>query len=372
MKITDIEAIPLTLGETRAIADGTQDALIVRVHTDEGIVGIGESDSSPMVVKAVIEAPMSHMICRGLRTILVGENPFEVERLWEKMYRQTIFFGRRGAAIHAMSAVDIALWDIMGKALGKPVYELLGGAYRKEIRAYASALFGDTPEETAEITTANKEKGFTAIKLGWGPLGKDPEEDVRHIRLAREAMGDEMDLMVDAGLVWDAKTAIQMARRFEEYRIFWLEEPLPPDDLEGYAKVATAVDTRIAAGEEESTRWGFKDLMDRGKIDVVQVDVTRAGGLTESKRIAYMAHERNLPCVPHLWSSDIIIAASLHLVASIPNALILEYCMADSPLRWELVANPPKYEKGVVYVPEGPGLGIELNEDTLEKYRIKE
>jgi len=371
MKITKVEAIHLSLAQTREIADGTQDALIVKVHTDEGIVGIGDAHSSPHVIKAIIEAPLSHLLCSGLARLIVGEDPLQRERLWHRMYRHSLFYGRRGAAIHAISGIDTALWDIAGKAAGQPIYKLLGGGFCEKVRAYASVLFGDTPEETAERAREAKQRGFTAAKFGWGPIGQDLKTDLAHLAAAREALGNDIDLLVDIGCLWDAKTAIQRAKAFEQFNIFWLEEPLPPDDLDGYARLSQATNVRIAAGEEESTRWGFADLMDRGKIDIVQPDVARAGGLSESMRIAYMAHQRNKPCVPHAWGTESIIATSLHLIASIPNHLFLEYCIAKSPLRDDLFRNPCKFENGYAYVPQGPGLGVELDEEVVEKYRVQ-
>jgi L-rhamnonate dehydratase len=192
MKITDLEAIVLrqpALNES--IADGSQDDLVVRVHTDSGIVGVGEVDSAPEVVKAVIDAPASHWIASGLRHVLVGQNPLDVEDLWRTMYRASIYYGRRGVALHALSGIDIALWDIKGKALGKPVSELIGGRRRTKVRAYASTLMPNTEAETARTVSGLIEQyGFTAVKLGWGPLGQDAERDVRLARAARKAAGD--------------------------------------------------------------------------------------------------------------------------------------------------------------------------------------
>ncbi len=372
MKITNVEAIVLRYrDEIQKIADGTQDDLIVRVTTDEGITGIGEVDSSPYVAKAAIEAPRSHAICSGLRELLIGEDPLDTERLWEKMYRGSIFFGRRGVAIHAMSGIDIALWDIKGQALGQPVYKLLGGAYRKKIRAYASTLMPHTPAEAGREAEKWAAQGFTAVKMGWEGFGKSEANDVALVRAAREALGDRVDLLLDIGHLWDATTAIQRVRRFEPYRPFWVEEPLPPDDIRGYRQLADAVDTRIATGEESATRFEFEELLDVAGVDVVQPDIARAGGLTETRRIADMAHQRNRPCVPHAWKTGILKAASLHLIAAIPNAIFLEFVVWDSPLAHDLVQ--PKFwidKEGMVAVPEGPGLGVTLDETLLERYRI--
>jgi len=371
MKITAVETYSLRLPEVEERCDGTQDTLVVRVRTDAGIDGIGEVDSAPLVAQAVIDAPVSHTIQRGLRAILVGENPLEVERLWDRMYEATLFFGRRGPVIHAMSGVDLALWDIRGKLLGRPVHELLGGARRTRVRAYASSLFGAGPAATADLARGFRDQGFTAVKFGWAPLGMvDEATDVALVREARRGAGDAMDVLVDAGCVWDAKTAIRRARRFQEYGIGWLEEPLHPDDLQGYARLAAAVDVPIAAGEEESSRHSYLDLMDRGKIDVVQVDVTRCGGLTEARRIAALAADRHLPVVNHSFKTGINLAASLHFVATAATGFILEYPITPSPLRDQLTREQFPLVDGLVEVPTAPGLGVTLNEETVERYRV--
>lgn len=375
MKITEVETLHLSLPAIAEECNGTQDALLVKIHTDTGLVGLGEVDSSPAVAKAIFDAPYSHTIAAGLRHLLLGEDPRDIERLWEKMYRGTIYYGRRGAAIHAISGADIALWDLLGKATGLPVYQLLGGAYRKRMRAYSSDLMPFTPQEAADRAAFLRDAGFTAFKFGWGGWGQSEAQDMALIAAVRKALGDENDFMADIGLCWDAATAISRARRFAEYNLYWMEEPLPPDDLGGYARLADAVDTRIAAGEEQSTCYEFADLMDRGKIDVVQVDISRAGGLTESRRIAQMAHQRNLPCIPHAYSTGVLLAASVHWVAAIPNGSLVEYTVEESPLATALTGTgllkePLRAVEGWITVPEGPGLGIELDEELVAKYRV--
>lgn len=372
MKITDVEAIILRQPAMDVSkADGSQDALVIRVHTDEGITGVGEVDSLPPVIKAVVDAPPSHAIASGLRALLIGENPLEIDRLWEKMYRGSIYYGRRGPAIHAMSGIDIALWDIKGKALGQPVYRLLGGPHRESIRTYASTLMPETPGETAEVVTGLVARGFTAVKLGWGPWGRDPELDVALARAARQAAGDDVELLFDIGLGWpDADYAIRMVRRLEEVRPYWIEEPLMPDDLDGYAKLAGAVETRIAAGEEDATRWGFRELMDRGQVDVIQPDVTRAGGISECVKIAQMADLRGVATVTHSWSTGIIKAASLHVLAALPRATLFEYCVQETALNQALTVERFPLENGMVRFSEKPGLGIEIDAEVVERYRI--
>jgi L-rhamnonate dehydratase len=370
VKITEVEAIPLRLPEvddTRS--DGTQDALIIRVHTDEGLVGLGEIDSSPTVAKAIVDAPPSHAIARGLRSILLGKDPFDVQMLWRKMVEGTIYFGRSGAALQAISGVDMALWDIVGQATGQPLHKFLGGSYRDRVRVYASAVMPDTPQETQDLVARLVAQGYSAVKLGWGPLGQVSERlDIELVARARASAGDR-DLMIDIGLAWDGAQAIKMIRRFEEFDLFWLEEPLPPHDLAGYARLADAVTTRIAAGEQETTYQGFVDLVEKGHVSVLQPDLAREGGLTPAMRLAQYTYDRNVLCVPHAFSTGILVAASLHYVASMPHGRLTEFTVSDSPLARELLAEPFRLQvDGTVCVPQGPGLGVTLNEEVLRRY----
>jgi len=374
LKITDVEAIVLRQAVVDdGIADGSQDDLVIRISTDEGITGIGEVDSSPELVQALVQAPSSHAVATSLRDALIGEDPFDVERLWHKMYRGLIYFGRRGIAIHAISGLDIALWDIKGKALGKPICELLGTPVRDRVRAYASMLMPETTTEVTSAVTALRDKGFTAVKLGWGPLGKDAEHDVELAAAARAAGGDGVEIMIDAGLgyVADAETAIGVAREFERLGIYWLEEPFEPDEYEAYAELADTVELRIAAGEQDATRWGFRELIERAHVDVVQPDVTRCGGITETLRIAELAREHGVATVPHAWKSGIIKAASLHVNAVLPDGIFQEYCVADTPIATSLTKQRlPIEADGCVAVPTAPGLGVELDEHVLESLRV--
>jgi L-rhamnonate dehydratase len=323
-------------------------------------------------VRALVNATGSHAIANSLRDLLVGENPLDVERLWQKMYRGLIYIGRRGIALHALSGIDIALWDIAGKAAGKPVHELLGGAKRDRVRAYASRLMPDTPEETFEAVSELCNDGFSAVKLGWGPLGKDPKHDVKLAEAAKEAAGD-CEILIDAGLGYgaDAKVAIDVARELEQLGIFWLEEPFEPDEYEAYAELADAVDIRVAAGEQDTTRWGFRELIDRGHVDLVQPDVTRCGGITEWLRIAELARSRGVETVPHAWKSGIIKAASLQCNAVIPDALFQEYCVAETPINQTLTKERlPVEADGTILVPTAPGIGITLDDEVVERYRV--
>lgn len=371
LKITSVEAIYLRLPQVKSQCDSGQDALLVKVGTNAGITGYGEVDSHPLAVKGCIEGPFSHTATTGLAHVLLGEDPFQTEYLWNKMYRANIYSGRRGIAIHAMSGIDLALWDIKGKALGMPVWRLLGGGFTRSLRPYASSLFGATPAETGERARRFAAQGFSAVKFGWDPMGKDARTDVALVREARAGLGPDLDLMIDAGLVYDAKTAIQRAHAFEEFNPFWFEEPLLPDDYEGYAKLSSATRLRIAAGEEESERKSFLQLMDVGKIDVVQVDLTRCGGFTEALKIAALAVDRGLPVVNHGFTTYLNVAAALHFLASVPNTLgLLEFVVEEGTTLRHQISEPIRMVDGRVAVPDAPGLGVELINKGIETFRV--
>lgn len=373
MRITKVEAVLLRpKGKIdTAIGDGSQDGVLVRVHTDEGITGLGEIDSSPAVAKAIIDAPPSHKICSGLAALLVGENPLEIGRLWQKMYRGSLYFGRRGAAIHAISGIEIALWDIAGKAAGKPIHALLGGARRHRVKAYASTLMPDTPVEAAKIVETQMKAGFKAVKLGWGPLGQSAELDLALVAAARKAGGDGLDLMIDIGKGWETvRDGIDRARRMEEHRLFWIEEPFWPDDYAKYAALAAAVSTPIAGGEEETTLSDFQRLAEKGNVEILQPDVTRAGGISECLRIADYARRNGRRCILHAWSTGIIKAATLHVLAAMEEAEYMEYCVQTTDLNQRLVAERFPLVDGHVAIPDRPGLGIELDEAVLKEFAV--
>ena len=370
MKITDVEALYIRWIEVKEQCDSGQDVLIVKVHTDEGITGIGEVDSAPLAAQGAILGPYSHSIASGLKHLILGEDPFETEYIWNKMYRQNVYAGRFGVGLHAMSGIDIALWDIKGKKMGMPIWKLLGGGFREKIRCYASSLFGATPKETGEIAHRFVDQGFTAVKFGWAPMGRDAETDCQLVREARKGLGTQPDLMIDAGLVWDAKTAIQRAETFAEQNIYWLEEPLAPDDYAGYRKLTAATKIRIAAGEEESGSRTFERLLYEGNIDVAQVDLTRCGGFTEAMKIAAMAAVRGVPVANHGFTTYINVAAALHWLNAIPNALIAEYVAEEgTTLRDELTKQQIRARDGWLDIPQEPGLGIDLRDDVVERLR---
>jgi L-rhamnonate dehydratase len=374
LRITDVEAIVLRQPAVDGhIADGSQDDLLVFVHTDEGITGIGEVDSAPEIVKAAIDAPASHSNAAGLRSVLVGQDPLDIDELWQRMYRASIYYGRRGVALHAMSGIEIALWDLKGKVLGRPVSALLGTPQRGRVRAYASALM---PESIQDVRTLVgrlvHDEGFTAVKLGWGSIGRDIHDDIRRAQTARETAGADVAIMIDAGFGYgtDAARAITVARELEPLDVAWLEEPFEPDAFEAYARLADSVDLPIACGEQDTTWWGFRDVIERAHVDIVQPDVTRCGGLSEALRIAEFARSRGVICVPHAWKSGVIKAASLHLNSVLPEARFQEYCVSNTPINNELTQQRFPLTDGFAAVPTGPGLGVDLDMDVVDRLSV--
>ena len=383
MKITDVQLFVLKSEGLYNNPEGSEEPLgptymgVVKVSTDEGISGYSDLESNANVAKACVDAPKwsqePGMECfDGLATLLVGENPLEVERLWYKMYRGSIYYGRRGVAIQAISAIDIALWDICGKVYKQPVHVLLGGKWRDSVRAYGSTLFRPTPDAMREAVEKYVGEGFTAVKFGWGVFGKDFKRDVTLVEAARDALGDDRDLLVDTGWFVERtpKEAIQVVRSIEQFRPFLVEELLHPEDYDGYRQVATTVETRIACGEQEATEWGFAQLIERGGVDVLQPDLTRCGGFTVARKIVHMADRANRLVIPHSWSSDLLTAASLHLAAFQRRAEFVEFSTSQGPLSRMLVKEPLRMKDGYLPVPTGHGLGVEVDDAVIEHYRV--
>lgn len=371
MKIVDVRTTILRQPDVRPIADGIQDVLVVEVLTDEGIVGIGEVHTSPTVAKAVIDAPLSHVSSRGLKQIVVGRNPLQREILWDEMYRLSAVYGRRGVAVHAISGIDIALWDIAGKAASMSVSELLGGDRERFVKAYASLLLGDTASEVREDVRRSIDAGFLAVKLGWGPLGSSLMDCVPLIEAARREAGDSVELMVDVGFGTDVRGAVRFAQALGALGVFFLEEPLSQDNLSGYAHLVRSSPIAIAAGEKETTSFGFRQLMEIGQVDIIQPDVARAGGITEVRKIIDLARTYGVTCIPHCWSSDILVSATLQLISCTPSIPYMEFCTLETPLRRAVTTTPIRVENGRVRAPSGPGLGIELNAETMKKYGVR-
>ena len=371
MKIDQVICQILRVESVQQKTASCQDVALVRVRTDDGLEGIGEADASPEVIKAIIDAPFSHNIACGLREILIGENPLETERLWQKMYRRTMYYGRSSVTICAMSAVDMALWDLKGKYFKQPIHRLLGGKQHDRIKAYASILFGRNGKQTKEIGQRWVNAGYAAVKFGWEPMGQSETLDLELVRGAREGIGEDNTLLIDAGCVWDARTALTRAYAFAEFDIDWLEEPLRPSDVEGYAWLRDRSPVPIAGGEEECGRESFRPLIDRHALDVYQVDISR-NGFTDAAYIRARVEEMGARLCNHCYTSPITVAASLHWLATCRDAFIFEDCVDDSPMRHELTREKLHAKDGWMAVPDGPGLGITLNEEFIKHYLVAE
>ena len=375
MKITDIEAIELRVpGWAGATFDGSYDNCVILVHTDAGVTGIAEVDSVPAVIKAIIAAPRSHTHAMGLKAALVGQDPREVEALWDRMYDWTSYYGRRGVVIHAMSAVDIALWDIRGKVQGKPVADLLGPRKRSRLLAYGTVYpLGETPDEVRRNIDRGLKLGLKAIKIVADPhWRRDMRKAEAIIRTARDHVGPDIRLMVDAATAWEkAEDGLPLMPIFRDHNFLWVEAPLPIDDLEGHARFQ-GFGVPIGGGDLGlTTRYEYEHAFEVGKIDIAQPDVTMAGGLTELMRIAAVARKRGKRVVTHGYKSNITIAANLAFLAQHWADEPLEFSTSQSPLRWELTNERFPIDKdGMVAVPTAPGLGVSLDRQTVDRYRV--
>ena len=371
MKITRVICQILRIEAVEAKTASSQDSFLVRIQTDNGLEGIGEADSSPEMVKAAIDAPFSHNIASGLRELLLGENALEINRLWQKMYRSTMYCGRRSVTITAMAAVNVALWDLMGKHFGEPIHRLLGGQQHEKIRAYASILFGRDGKETEDIGRRWREAGYTAVKFGWEPMGESEAVDRDLVEGARRGLGDDGILLIDAGCVWDARTALRRAHLFADYNAEWLEEPLHPDDYDGYKWLRDRSPIPIAGGEEECGRQSWRELIDRQALDIYQLDVAR-NGFTEADYIRQRVEEIGARPCNHCYTSPVTVAASFQWLCTCRDAFLFEDCVEDSPLRHELTTEKVQAVDGFISAPEGPGLGVQLNEDFVKDRLVSE
>ncbi len=388
MKITRIDTHVLLDPDYEVDATSSaQDDIVVEVHTDEGIVGIGETDLNAWIARACIEAPGTNTMDRGLGEMLVGRDPLDPVALWDEVYVGTLMTGRRGALIHALGAVDMALWDICGKAADRPTWQLLGaaGTEREYLSPYASLLPHERTWDAfnqayVDQATAAQRLGFRAAKLELlinGPyastgLNEPDERMVETIAAVRKAVGPDFTIMVDVAYCFDSvERALHAIESWVDHDVFFVETPLWIDDVEGHAELARRSPIKLAAGEMLTTRFEFVELMDRGGVHVVQPDVGRVGGLTEARRVCELAAERGRLVVPHGWKTGITIAATAHLGAVTPHMPFFEFVpqqLAESVLRRELVDDELELVDGRLALPRRPGLGIELNRDKLERF----
>jgi L-alanine-DL-glutamate epimerase-like enolase superfamily enzyme len=358
MKIAEIRAIPLAVplqqvGPPSSWSGGAGKQILVRATTDDGLIGWGEC-----FAYGATEA-VCHVVDDALAPIVRGQDPTQIEILVDRMHRALMIWGRRGLAMMAVSGVELALWDLVGKARNVPVYELLGGLCQPRLRVYASLLRYDTPSQVGQAVTGALALGHNAIKLH--------QIDVESVVVAREVAGDEVDIMLDTNCPWSVDEAIRIGRRLERFELRWLEEPVwPPEDYAGLARVRAALRIPIAAGENDATVFGFRELIERGAADVVQPSVTKVGGLLEMKKIATLAAAGSTTLVPHSFYYGPGLAASLHLAAATPGVPYVEF--PGTPLVASLAAEPIRFAGGAVSVPDRPGLGADPDPSLLSRY----
>lgn len=363
--------------------DGSSETLVVRIVDEDGRVGIGEADAPAVVVRELVRMEDVHAWSRGLANVIVGRDPVEVGALTDELYAATVYHGRRGLGIHALSAVDIALHDLAGKQLGRPAYHLLGGARRDAIRPYATVYPGGVKGRTigammdaiAASFELALERGFRAVKMEviFGELVTD-RELVRCIREGRELLGEDITLMIDFGYRWsDWREALWVLNRVADCDLYFAEATLRHDDLAGHRRLARSVETRVAGAELAATVWECREWIREGEVDVLQPDVSRCGGLGELRRIAEMASLEGVLVIPHGWKTGITAAAAQHFQAATANAPYVELFHPEqfaSPLRAELVAPEPVVVDGSIPLPTAPGLGVELVPEAVERYRF--
>lgn len=343
--------------------------LVVEVFTDDGLVGIGNAALAPQATKQVIDL--------YLKPLLIGHDPWDIERLWQHMYRKTMAFGRKGIGMVAISALDIALWDVLGKSARQPVFRLLGGRTKTRIPVYASRLYATELGKLAEEAKGYKEEGYRAMKLrfGWGPAdgAHGMQRNVELVRTVRESIGDDIDLMADAYMGWNLDYAKRMLPLLESFHLRWLEEPVIPDDIQGYAQLKSYARIPIAGGEHEFTLYGFRDLLEARAVDYIQFDTNRVGGITQARKIAALAEAYSVPVIPHAGQMH-----NYHVVMASLNSPMAEYfprvdVEVGNELFWYIFRGEPSAEGGSIDLADNlPGLGLTLDEAGLERFEVFE
>ena len=369
MKIREIRAVGLRGatpegGWSNELRPDTCVHTLIAVHTDQGVTGVGSVFTSDDLVKASLAV---------LEPLYRGENALEPERVSEKLHQNTFWQGRGGSITHTISGIDIALWDILGKATGQPVGRLLGGRYREKVRPYASLLMTE-PGPMAESLLALKQEGYRAFKIGWGPFGRrDAATDEAIVRAARKAIGDSNALMVDAGgsdAYWTngLKWAVRTSQMLAAYNVAWFEEALQPDALEDFVQLRRASAVPISGGEVLTRRQSFRPWLEAGAFDIVQPDVTKVGGISEERQIARMAQDHGIKFVPHGWNTALGVAADLHLASAFPGTDLIEYKTGSAYVD-EIVAGGWTLDaEGMLAIPDKPGLGVTIDIDAVKKY----
>ncbi|MFO0992203.1 MAG: mandelate racemase/muconate lactonizing enzyme family protein [Hyphomicrobiales bacterium] len=389
LRITGIDCHVLLAPDYDAsFTSSAQDSFVVVIHTDGGVSGVGECDANPWMAKACIEAPGTHTMGLSIKDMLIGADPFEIGELWRRIYLGTAMNGRRGMVIHALSAVEMALWDLCGKAVGAPVHELLGGATRKSITPYASLQpAGHRFEEYRDALCASAERakalGFTAMKTevtmngpyAHGGMRESYDRHTEVLAAVRKTIGPDITLMVDVQYLWeDAATCLSVIKDWAEFKPYFLETPLWSDNVHEMAKLAEAAPMKIAFGEWLATRFEFEELMDIGKVHVAQPDVGRVGGIGEAMIVCDMAKQRGLTIVPHCWKTGISISGTAHLAFVTNHCAFIEYLppqLCHERLRRELAQEELVLDKdGTIPLPTKPGLGVEVDWDIVKRYKV--
>src|ERR671918_935180 len=366
MKITDVRTIRLRAeippdGQvfSRSGVRNSRFATLVRIETDEGVTGIGSCSGNGEMIEAVVT--------KVLKPLLLGMEPTAMDDIWDKAYFRGGHkeFGTRGVGVVALSGVDIALWDILGKVRGLPLYQLLGGKCRDKVPVYATALYPEEASKVAKRARGFAEQGFHGVKI---KVGFDLDQDIRIVRAVRQELGKDFVVMTDANQGYSLEVALRAADAFADCGAYWLEEPLFVEDIEGHAILREKGRAPIAVGENLHMRSGFENFIVRGAVDFIQPDVARAGGITEIRAITAMAAKHKLPVSFHTWGDGVALAASVHLAAALQDCIVMELDYTYNPLREELLREPFKVENGYLIPPEKPGLGIELDQQALQKF----
>jgi D-galactarolactone cycloisomerase len=366
MKITDVKTIRLrakipTEGQvfSRSGVRDTRSTTLVQVQTNEGITGIGSCSGNGELLEFIVD--------RVLKPLIIGMDPTALDAIWDKAYTRGGHkeFGTRGVGVVALSGVDVALWDILGKARGLPLYQLLGGKCRDRIPVYATALYPEEPTQVAARARAFAERGFHGVKI---KVGFDLDQDLRIVRAVRRELGADFVVMTDANQGYSLDVALQAAAGFAEAGAFWLEEPLFVEDVEGHATLRERSKVPIAVGENLHTCAAFRDFVVSGAADFLQPDVARAGGITEIRKIAQLAAKHRVPISFHTWGDAVALAASVHLSAALQDCIFMELDYTYNPLREELLREPLDFARGFLTPPEKPGLGVELDPRALERF----
>jgi D-galactarolactone cycloisomerase len=366
MKITDVKTVRLratipTEGQvfSRSGVRNTRSTTLVRVETDEGISGIGSCSGNGELIEVIVG--------RVLKPLLVGMDPTEIDEIWDRAYVRGGHkeFGTRGIGVVALSGIDVALWDILGKVRGVPLYQLLGGKCRDKVPVYVTALYPEEPSKVAKRARGFADQGFHGVKI---KVGFDLDQDIRIVRAVREELGKDFIVMTDANQGYNIDAALKASDAFADCGAYWLEEPLFVEDIEGHAKLREKGRTPIAVGENLHMGYAFENFIRRGAVDFIQPDVARAGGITEIRKITALAARHKIPVSFHTWGDGVALAASVHLSAALEDCIVMELDYTYNPMREELLLNPFQVGNGFLIPPDHPGLGVELNQEALRRF----